>query len=393
MIIGNTGGGGAIFACTDKSRDECLKKRLFGAGKAHEDKALDVQKGDILFLHNKDADILSGPYVALCDGKKNINSKAWRGMYPYQVRMKRYNGKIFELSDFGKTAELLKLDWKNNTINNAQVKILLDMMTGICDESKIKKYLKNLKTCNNEKPFLESTTLWDYPRQSYGNEKKGNNKYAGVTPAYIIYNMVKRYTERGDLVIDPMCGSGTTIDVCNEEHRKCTGYDVVPTRPDIIQNDARKIPLNDNKVDMVFLDSPYGDNIKYNESPDNIGNLSAESNEFYESLDKVALECHRILKPGKAIGWLIGDQWVQKKFTPVSFHIYQILEKYFEPLDVICVTRRNQSSNTGIWHTRAIRHNFYLRGYKSLLIFRKKTENDAVNKSVIKQTKWHHYDR
>lgn len=120
---------------------------------------------------------------------------------------------------------------------------------------------------------------------------------------------------------------------------------------------------------MVFLDSPYGDNIRYNESPDNIGHLSAESQDFYYALDSVAAECHRILKPGKVIGWLIGDQWIQKRFTPVSFKVYQILERYFEPLDLIAVVRRNQSSNTGIWHNRAIRHNFYLRGYKSLLIF------------------------
>jgi DNA modification methylase len=381
---------GAIFACTSSSKDECLKKRLFGAGKMNEDKALDVKKGDILFLHNKDDNTLLGPYTALCNGKKNIDSKAWRGMYPYQVKVKRYNGKISEMNDFTEKAELLKLDWKNNMINHSQVKILMEILGGNYNESKIKKYLKGLKIQNNEKPILESTTLWDYPKQSYGNTKKGNNKYAGVTPAYIIYNMVKRYTERGDLVIDPMCGSGTTIDVCKEEHRKCIGYDIVPTRPDIIQNDARKIPRKDNTADMVFLDSPYGDNIKYNDSPNNIGHLSAESAEFYESLDEVAAECYRILKQDKAIGWLIGDQWVKKKFTPVSFKIYQILEKYFEPLDIISVARRNQSSNTGIWHNRAIRHNFYLRGHKSLLIFKKTNEK---NNKVIKKTKWKYYDR
>lgn len=73
----------------------------------------------------------------------------------------------------------------------------------------------------DEKPILEATTLWDYPKQSYGKNPKGNNKYAGVTPAFIIYNMIKRYTEPGDLVVDPMAGSGTTLDVCREEKRRC----------------------------------------------------------------------------------------------------------------------------------------------------------------------------
>ena len=39
----------------------------------------------------------------------------------------------------------------------------------------------------------------------------------------------------------------------------------------ILQNDARKIPLPDEQVDMIFIDSPYGDNIRYNEHPACIG--------------------------------------------------------------------------------------------------------------------------
>ena len=49
-----------------------------------------------------------------------------------------------------------------------------------------------------------------------------------------------------------MCGSGTTIDVCKEENRRVIGYDVAPRRKDIIKNDARKIPLENNSVDFVF---------------------------------------------------------------------------------------------------------------------------------------------
>lgn len=65
----------------------------------------------------------------------------------------------------------------------------------------------------DEKLSLETTTLWDYPRQSYGKTSKGNNKFQGVTPAFLIWNLVQRYTKPGDLVVDPMCGSGTAIDM------------------------------------------------------------------------------------------------------------------------------------------------------------------------------------
>ena len=363
-----------------------MKNLLFGAGKTHEDKALDVKKGDALFLYEKDSDILYGPYTAKGDGRKNIDSKAWRGMYPYQVSVKS-SKKVLTVNDFGKCVAFQKIDWRANILDERYVKILNHMLkknTIATSKLTVPEYTVP------KKPSLEATTLWDYPKQSYGS-KKGNNKYPGVTPAHVIYNMVKRYTERGDFVVDPMCGSGTTLDVCKEEKRKCIGYDVVPTRKDIRKNDSRKIPLKDNSVDLVFLDSPYGDNIRYNESPHNIGHLSAESDDFYSSMNDVASECARILKPGKTIGWLIGDQWVQKKFTPVSWKIYQIMEQYLMPSDVISVTRRNQASNTGIWHNRALRHNFYLRGFKSLLIFRKPNDEDDSRKRSPQ--KWQHYDR
>ncbi|GAH40249.1 unnamed protein product, partial [marine sediment metagenome] len=47
---------------------------------------------------------------------------------------------------------------------------------------------------------------------------------------------------------------------------------------------------------------------------------------------------------------------------------------YFEAVDVICIARRGQSSHTGVWHYRAKKFNFYLRGFKYLFIMRKPTK-------------------
>lgn len=241
----------------------------------------------------------------------------------------------------------------------------------------------------DEKPILDATTLWDFPKQSYGKTRKGNNKFQGVTPAFIIYNLVQRYTQPGDLVVDPMAGSGTTVDVCKEEGRQVIGYDVSPKHAEVIKNDARHIPLEDNSVDMVFIDSPYGDNVKYSDDAENIGNISAEDEQFYDELEKIAKEIYRVLKPGKVMAWLIGDQWVKKNFTPVGFKIYNRLTKDFETVDIVCVTRRGQSSNTGIWAYRAKKFNFFLRGFKYLFIMRKPIPNEE--KKVSKKIKWAKY--
>lgn len=400
-----------IFVCTNKTEPECFQRMLFGTSKLYADNVAKVKADDLLFLLNVNSDILYGIFRAKSDGQQNIVPEAWKGKYPYQVKVEPL-GKIQTLKNAKSTLKKLGIHWHKplddstterlltffsleespflkQIIENKSWGLLTPEKTHIKQNSALKS--TTITELEEEKPPLEATTLWDYPRQSYGKTPKGNNKYPGVTPAFIIWNLIQRYTEPGDLVLDPMAGSGTTLDVCKEEGRRCICYDIAPTRPDIIQNDSRKIPLEDNSVDMIFVDSPYGDNIKYNEHPDCIGKISSETETFYEELEKVIKECHRVLKPGKVLGWLIGDQWVKKKFTPVGFKVYQRLSKYFETVDIICVVRRGQASHTAIWYNRARRFNFFLRGFKYLFIMRK--PSSEPNKPEKRIVKWAYYDR
>lgn len=384
---------GYIFACTSKSEKECFDRMLFATSRVYGEGVLKIKKGDMLFLLNLDTDTLHGTFRAKSAGAKDIVPNAWKGRYPYQVQVSR-NSKVYSLKGAKKVLSAIGVSSWRDALGAEQTQLLsryIENPAGVALKVVKKKEEDATTTAADDKPRLESTTLWDYPRQSYGRTPKGSNKYAGVTPAFVIYNMVKRYTEPGDLVLDPMAGSGTTIDVCREEGRRCMAYDISPTRPDIVQNDARRIPLEDESVDMVFIDSPYGDNIDYNDQPGNIGRISAEADEFYEALDRVMAECYRVLKPGKTLGWLIGDQWVKKKFTPVGFRVYEQLCRHFETVDVICVARRSQTSNTGIWHNRALRFNFYLRGFKYLFIMRKPAADEE--QAAKRKASWTQYQR
>jgi DNA modification methylase len=384
---------GYIFACTSKSEQECFDRMLFATSRVYGESVLKIKKGDMLFLLNLDTDTLHGTFRAKSAGAKDIVPNAWKGRYPYQVQVSR-NSKVYSLKGAKKVLSAIGVSSWRDALGAEQTQLLsryIENPEGVALKVVKKKEEVAITTAADDKPRLESTTLWDYPRQSYGRTPKGSNKYAGVTPAFVIYNMVKRYTEPGDLVLDPMAGSGTTIDVCREEGRRCMAYDISPTRPDIVQNDARRIPLEDESVDMVFIDSPYGDNIDYNDQPGNIGRISAEADEFYEALDRVMAEVYRVLKPGKTLGWLIGDQWVKKKFTPVGFRVYEQLCRHFETVDVICVARRSQTSNTGIWHNRALRFNFYLRGFKYLFIMRKPAADEE--QAAKRRASWTQYQR
>jgi DNA modification methylase len=63
---------------------------------------------------------------------------------------------------------------------------------------------------------LQTTTLWYYPSQQYADTPMGDPRFEGRTPAWVIWNLLERYTRADDLVVDPFCGGGTTLDVARD---------------------------------------------------------------------------------------------------------------------------------------------------------------------------------
>ncbi|MCC6145222.1 MAG: class I SAM-dependent methyltransferase, partial [Candidatus Hydrogenedentes bacterium] len=210
------------------------------------------------------------------------------------------------------------------------------------------------------------------PSQHYGPEMQGDQNYQGATPSYIIWNLLQRYTKKNDLVVDPMCGSGTTIDVARDLQRRVLGYDVAPYRGDIFRADARKLPLEDGKADFVFVDPPYSTHLEYSEDPACIGKLDALDPKYYESMGEVIGEIHRILKPGRHMALYVSDSFrVKKPFAPIGFRLFALMEQYFEAVDIVAVVRHNRTLKRHHWHTEAIAGNFFLRGFNYLFIMRK----------------------
>ena len=219
---------------------------------------------------------------------------------------------------------------------------------------------------------IQVTTLWDYPSQNYGKGGQGDQNYAGATPSYIIWNLLMRYTKPGDLVVDPMCGSGTTIDVCRDLQRRAVGYDINPSRKDIFRADARSLPIEDRKADFIFMDPPYGDNIHYSDDPGCIGLLSALEPRYFQEMDKVIKESFRILKPKKHMALYVCDFHSKKKgFVPVGFLLYQTLASHYSTVDIITVTRHNRTLKMGNYRKAAEDGNFFLRGFNYLFIMKK----------------------
>jgi adenine-specific DNA-methyltransferase len=219
---------------------------------------------------------------------------------------------------------------------------------------------------------LQPTTLWEYPSQHYGDSEQGDKRYVGATPSYVIWNLLQRYTEPDDLVIDPMCGSGTTLDVAKDIGRRARGFDLAPARADIERADARKLPLENDSVDMVFIDPPYGDHITYSDDPGCIGKISPFDARFHRELGRVFREAVRVLKPGKVLGLYVCDFFAKKQgFAPVGFALFDQLAQSLEPVDIVAVVRHNRTLDLGNYRKAAEEQNFFLRGFNYLFIARK----------------------
>ena len=237
-----------------------------------------------------------------------------------------------------------------------------------------------------------TTTLWEYPSQHYddglGNTEQGSKGYEGATPSWVIWQVLERYTREGDRVLDPMCGSGTTLDVCRDRGRKGIGFDLAPTRDDIARADAREMPLDENAVELVFIDPPYSTHIAYSDDPACIGKLDAGEQPgrgdaepmgaaYYEAMEEVIAEAARVLRPGGVLAVYVSDSWRKRKrsgdpvFMPIGFELFSIARDYLDPIDVVCVARHNAKLGRGNWHKAAEEENFFLRGFNYLLLFRK----------------------
>ncbi|HJM39465.1 MAG TPA: DNA methyltransferase [Planctomycetota bacterium] len=218
---------------------------------------------------------------------------------------------------------------------------------------------------------LQTTTLWQYPSQHYGKGEQGSKDYRGATPSWVIWNLLQRYTHPGEVVVDPMCGSGTTLDVCADLDRKGLGFDLQPHHEEVQEADARALPIEDECADFVFVDPPYGRNLKYSGRKDCIGELSAREDTYFQEMGKVFEEMWRVLKPGKCGAVYAADVWHRKGFTPIGSQFIFMLSQIAEIVDHIAVVRGNKNLEKGNYHKAAEETNFFLRGFQHLVIFRK----------------------
>jgi DNA modification methylase len=249
---------------------------------------------------------------------------------------------------------------------------------------------------------LENTTFWSFPER--GRWATHDGKYRGNWSPIIPRNLILRYTEKGDIVLDQMVGSGTTLVECKLLQRNGIGVDINPDSIMITRNkldfayspnqsdynipqietyvgDAKNLNLIDsNSIDLIATHPPYANIISYTggkieDDLSNIGNI----NEFERSMRDVAKECFRVLKPNKICAILIGDTRRHKHYVPLSSRLMQSF------LDVGFILKEDIIKHQ--WNARSSYMNlnyfnkdFYLIAHEHLFIFRKPKEGEELTK-------------
>jgi hypothetical protein len=130
--------------------------------------------------------------------------------------------------------------------------------------------------------------------------------FRGGAPDEVIANLIDRHTEPGDLVVDPMAGSGRTIDLAKLLKRKVVAADQRPLRTDIIEHRIERGPIPRvvrGTADLVLLDPPYFDMMSTHYGEGSSSSLAWD--EFCAWLRAIAKSAYAMARRGGVAGTLI----------------------------------------------------------------------------------------
>lgn len=233
-------------------------------------------------------------------------------------------------------------------------------------EKKVSKYdeRNQLNDLTGKEWLLLTKSFWS-------SEKCADDKDAFGHPApFLIKDIMKLisfFTKEGMSVLDPFCGSGTTIIAANNLKRFAYGIDLNKEFKDLAEERINKKNYKPNanykyligdalttvkkikKVDYIVTSPPYHNILRnkgaglrkesekgyrsgsrigveyYSEHENDLGNFETYQ-EFTFALEKIMLECYKILNPRKYCSIVISDFTVDKKEICVQSDIVKLMQ-------------------------------------------------------------------
>ncbi len=232
---------------------------------------------------------------------------------------------------------------------------------------------------------LETTSVWSFPDRGSWATHYGD--YPGNWSPYVPRNLILKYTDENEWILDQFMGSGTTLIEAKLLNRNIIGTDINPKAYNITKerlsfdcksrshihiriNDAQDLSfIKDNSIALICTHPPYADIIRYSENIKN--DLSLLPHDLYlKAMAKVAREAYRVLKNNRICAIMVADirkNWV---FTPLGHQVADVfLNTGFTLKDIIIKEQHNCKSLVE-WAKRE--HECYLIKHEYIFIFQKR---------------------
>ena len=254
---------------------------------------------------------------------------------------------------------------------------------------------------------ITTDSLWIINKRD--NSGKHSNFYHGNFVPQIPQQLIKRYTKKNDLVIDPFLGSGTTAYECEKLERNFIGIDLNPeminyvksqffAENDLIKKENNKnffefiegdssnintfikvdkiIKENNNeKAQLAILHPPYFDIIKFSDNKNDLSNAN-NINEFLIEFNNVIKNVKTILKKDGYLAIVIADKYSNSEWVPLGFYCMQEAQKEGLLLKSIVVKNmegnRAKQNQEAIWRYRALNSDYYIFKHEYIFLFKNK---------------------
>lgn len=240
-------------------------------------------------------------------------------------------------------------------------------------------------------------SLWIFEkRDTSGTHKAG---YWGNFIPQIPNQLLRRFTKKGEWVLDPFLGSGTTLIECKRLGRNGVGIEVntsvikstkaiiskeknpYEVKTKIINADSSNIKfqnvlksLKTNSFQFVIMHPPYWDIIKFSKKKNDLSNANSVKS-FLKMFSNIVENIYPVLDKKRYCAVVIGDKYESGEWIPLGFYIMQeMLNKGFKLKSTIIknydqtTAKRNQKE---LWRYRALAGGFYIFKHEYIFLFQK----------------------